>query len=101
MGRTIAAEGIDWFEAIIGIRQQIEPEGLLLNVYGASRNVWPSGMCRNMGMGLKAYKMQIGKQAEKSDLVSVFASGPDVEPATIEEQRNFKDAWFASFQAPA
>jgi hypothetical protein len=44
-----------------------------------------------MGAGAQAYKMTMGQQA--TDLVSIFASGPDVEPATVDEQRAFFEAW--------
>jgi hypothetical protein len=92
----VVGSGPDYFEALVAIRRQIERDGVLVRVYGASRNVWPSGMARSMGLGLKAYKMTNGKQALKQDLVSIFESGPDVEPSTVAEQEKFKDEWFAS-----
>ena len=52
--------------------------------YGASRSVYPSGMCRDMAAGLEAYNMQMGKPAGLEDMVNIFESGPDVEVATVE-----------------
>jgi len=95
-GNTLAASGSDFFEALVGIRKQLEPAGLLLQVYGSSRNVWPSGMSRSMGLGKAGYRMTMGKQALKQDMVNIFATGPDLDPATVAEQERFKDEWFAS-----
>jgi len=95
----VLGSGPDFFEALLSVRRQIELKGLLLSVYGASRNVWPSGMSRKMGLGVKAYKMTKGKQALTRDLVNIFATGSDVEPVTIAEQEQFKNEWFASLGA--
>src|SRR6478735_3840947 len=70
--REVIAEEHDFFEALISIRREIEPEKILLNIYGASINVWPSGMARQMGSGLRAYKMKMGSSATREDLVSIF-----------------------------
>lgn len=98
-GRIFSASAADFFEALLSLRRQIEPDGMRLNVYGASRNVWPSGMSRSLGLGLQAYRMTKGKQALSQDLVSIFASGPDVEAVSIAEQEQFKSEWFASLGA--
>ncbi|MBD7923494.1 hypothetical protein [Xanthomonas bonasiae] len=95
----VLGTGPDFFEALLSLRRQLEPKGLLLFVYGASRNVWPSGMSRSMGLGVKAYRMTKGKQALTRDLVDIFATGSDVEPVTIAEQEQFRNEWFASLGA--
>jgi hypothetical protein len=99
--QTVEGIATDWFQALIEIRKQIEPRGVRLHVWGASRNVWPSGMARDMGLGRSAYRMQMGKPAERTDLVNVFATGPGIEPVTIAEQESFKDEWFASIERSA
>lgn len=98
-GRTLIEKSVDFFEALIEVRKTLEKENILLLVYGASKNVWPSGMGRSMGAGLRAYKMTMGKQALREDLVDIFGSGPDVQPATIAEQEKYKNDWFASLGA--
>ena len=98
-GKQVQASGPDFFEALLGIRRQLEPDGLLVQIYGGSRNVWPSSMSRSMGLGVRAYKMTKGKQALMRDLVDIFATGTDVEPVTIAEQEQFKNEWFASLGA--
>jgi hypothetical protein len=44
-------------------------------------------MARDMGEGLKVYKMRIGAPA--SDLVPIFEEGNDIDPVTVAEQRAF------------
>jgi len=57
-GKTLEAEAPDFFEALCLIRRRLESEGLIPFCYGASLNVYPSGMARDMGAGLKAYRMK-------------------------------------------
>lgn len=95
-GNVFVAAAADFFEALVGVRGQLEPAGWLLDVYGSSRNVWPSGMCRQMGHGRSAYRMTMGKPALKEDLVNIFETGPDIEAVTVAEQWQFKEEWFAS-----
>jgi hypothetical protein len=91
-------EGPDHFEAFCRVREALEPHGVRPFCYGASRNVFPSGMARDMGEGVKAYKTQIGRRG--GELVSIFESGSDVEPVTVQEQAAFHDAWLCSFGSP-
>ncbi|MDO5654091.1 MAG: hypothetical protein Q4G39_08305 [Brachymonas sp.] len=95
-GARFFGRGDDYFDAMIEARKQLEASGLLLGIYGASRNVWPSPMSRSMGEGIKAYRMTMGRQALSKDLVHIFDSGPDVLPSTIAEQEAYKNAWFDS-----
>ena len=95
-GRTIEAEAPDFFEALCLVRRQLEPEGLIPFCYGASLNVYPSGMAREMGAGLKAYRMTKGAHARMADLVEIFTSGPDVIPASVDAQEEFFREWLAA-----
>lgn len=86
----------DYFASLALVRRDLEAEGWLLGCYGASKNVYPSGMCRDMGGGLSAYKLQLGQRARTMDLVDIFDTGPDVEPATVDDQADFNRRWLAS-----
>jgi len=88
----------DYFEAMCRLREQLEPFGLQPYCYGASKNVFPSGMGRDMGAGLKAYKLRLGERTKMEDLVSIFDSGLDVEPARVAEQRTFFEQWLKSLK---
>jgi hypothetical protein len=98
-GKEAYATADDFFEALSIIRLHLEAEGLLLFCYGASLNVYPSGMARSMASGKFAYKMRVGKHATKTDLVSIYAEGPDVIPASVANQREYFHAWVASDRA--
>lgn len=89
-----AATGADYFASFAEIRRRLAKRDLLPQCYGASRNVWPSGMARDMGQGLAAYKLAMGRPAEER--VHIFASGPDIDPVDPEEQRAFARAWMRS-----
>jgi hypothetical protein len=49
-----------------------------------------------MGDGRKAYKLSLGKQGRMADLVDIFAVGPDIELASVEDQEEFFQQWIAS-----
>ena len=92
----LSTEGPDYFEALCQVRLRLEEVGLLVASYGGSRTVWPSGMARDMGAGLRAYRLTLGKPPGEQDLVDIFSSGPGMEPATVGEQRAFFIAWLSS-----
>lgn len=96
-GKQIKASAEDFFEALRIIR--LELEGLIPFCYGASLNVFPSGMARSMATGKVAYKMQPGKHASKSDLKNIFSEGPDVIPASIAQQQEYFSDWASSERA--
>ena len=95
-GRTFEATESDFFEALCTIRNTLEREGIETLCYGASKNVFPSAMARDMGSGLAAYKNTMGLHARRDDMVYIFDGGDDVEPATVAQQRAFFHAWVNS-----
>lgn len=97
--RLIEASSSDYFEAFSQIRLQLEQEGLIPFCYGSSLNVFPSGMCRDMGSGLSAYRLVAGCAPERTDLVQIFDSGDDVIPASVADQKAFHAGWIRSRKA--
>ena len=98
-GRRVEATASDFFEAFCQIRLQLEAEALFPFCYGASLNVYPSGMSRQMSNGMSAYRLVHGTQATKDSLVHIFEQGHDVIPASVANQRDFFKAWVASLGA--
>ncbi len=99
-GLALEESATDYFEALCRIRSRLEEEKLIPFCYGASLNVYPSGMSRDMSAGMKAYRLTIGKHASpKSDLVGIFEVGPDVVPATVTRQKEFFEEWLKSPKA--
>jgi hypothetical protein len=96
-GRLEVVNG-DYFEAFSCIREKLEAEGLRPFCYGASQNVYPSGMSRDMGGGLRAYKLTLGQPGRIADLVDIFSTGPDAMPVPVAEQREFYSRWLESLR---
>jgi hypothetical protein len=86
----------NFFDALSAIRQELERDDLLLFCYGASRNVYPSPMILNMGVGEMAYKLTLGRKPRQEDLVSIFDIGADVVPVKVSEQVQFYEEWMRS-----
>jgi len=93
---TRAAEASDVFECLCRIRGRLDHEGVRLCCNGARRDVWPSGMGRDMGGGFRAYVLEIGRRASLADLVDIFDPAPIQSIATVDEQRRFSEKWLAS-----
>jgi hypothetical protein len=97
-GGEVVGQARDYFTAFCRIREQLEPSGVLPHCYAASRKVILRGIDQDLGAGLMVYRAEIGQNLDDSDRVDIFASGPDVQPATVEEQRAFQalyhgEAW--------
>jgi hypothetical protein len=94
--KKIETRAADFFEALCNVRTRLAEDGLIPFCYGASLNVYPSAMARDMGRGLRAYRLSSGKQAKIADLVDIFAAGPDIMPASVETQKQFYRDWLAA-----
>lgn len=84
----------DAFEALCLVREQLEPLGWRLGVAGAQVDVWPSGMARDQGGGLRAYRVTGG---QVGGLVDTFEP---VDPATVTTVAKQQAAIERSFGAP-
>ena len=94
--KAVESTATDFFKALCDVRSLLAKDGLIPLCYGASLNVYPSGMARDMGQGLKAYKMAIGRHARREDLVYIFAQGANVVPASVAAQEQFWREWLMS-----
>jgi hypothetical protein len=86
------AAGPDQFECFLRIRAELEPEGFRFLVNGARRNVWPSGMGRDMGGGRQAYVLVVGKPG-RPELVDIFEPADEDQIAIVQEQSDFIQTW--------
>jgi hypothetical protein len=84
--------GPDQFECLLRARVELEPQGFRFLVNGARRNVWPSGMARDMGGGRQAYVLFIG-QPGRPELVDIFEPADESQIALVQEQRDFFQTW--------
>jgi hypothetical protein len=79
----VAESKIDFFEALMQLRQELEKAGALLCCFGASEDVHPSGMQRSMGPAMLAYKTRMGCPATRQDVVNIFEADETVIPSTV------------------
>ena len=96
--KELSAQEHDFFAAFCDIREQLEEERLIPFCYGASLNVYPSGMCRDMGSGMVAYKIEIGRRASRDNLVKIFEQGHDVIPSSVSQQKEHFEQWLQSIK---
>jgi hypothetical protein len=87
------ATGPDMFEALVRLRRQLEPDGLMIAVQGARRDTYPSGMARDMGGGMSVYVMRAGQRARREDLVKTLEDAPTELLGTVGEQQAFAQSW--------
>ncbi|MFF4783793.1 hypothetical protein ACFY3E_21125 [Streptomyces griseorubiginosus] len=91
----VTGRGTDSFEALVRVREQIEPAGWLLGVNGARRDTWPSGMCRGMG-GFLVYRLTPHQRLSGADRIQTFHEAPREALATVDEQIRFEQQWNAT-----
>lgn len=87
------ASADDAFEALCRVREELDAGGWRVGVAGAQSNVWPSGMARDQGGGLTAYRMT------EDGVVGVVDTFAPVDPATtvpVAEQRREADRLLAA-----
>ena len=89
----------DFFDALVQLRRRLEKEDLVPVCYGASRNVYPGDLARTLAHGLMAQRREPGCEG-REDLVFIFHTGPDVQPVTVAEQREFRRCWIAGQAGP-
>jgi len=91
-------ESRDLFDALVACRLWLAGRGAILLVSGAARDVYPSGMMRENG-GRTAYRMHLGRRAERADMVDIFAPADAGDIATVAEQKENFEAWIRSLAA--
>lgn len=92
-GPPLHAAGPDAFDALAGVREQLEPSGWRLAVQGARRDTYPSGMARDMGGGFSVYVLRIGQPPGREDLVRTFDEADPALLATVAEQEEHWRRW--------
>jgi hypothetical protein len=79
----------DMFECLIMLRKELIKYNCILLCNGARLDVYPSGMCRDMGDGLVAHISKPGGSVSEEDLVYIFDYAQSELIASVEEQYNF------------
>jgi hypothetical protein len=83
-GRIVAgASERNLFRALRNLRLELEKHDILLKCFGASEDVYPSGMQEDMGSAELAYKTRLGERALTKDIVNIFDCDESVKPVTV------------------
>jgi hypothetical protein len=90
------SHGDTFWEALKKLRINLEKENILIVCYGSCLNVHPSPTILNMGEGRQAYRLTIGEQAKKKNLVDILGSDNDVQPTTVKKQEDYYSKWLIS-----
>lgn len=93
-GGNFSQESNDYFGALIKMRGQLEPHRIKLLCWGARKDVWASGMQRDMGAGLIAYHLVKSDGCPSQQ--SIFDYAPPETIGSVDEQRQYAEAWFNS-----
>lgn len=90
--------GRDFFDCLVKLRESLEERRFFLLCNGARYDVYPSRMTRQMGLGIKAYRMELGKPATIDDIVNIFEETEPSKIGTIKDQQLYYKKWLASLQ---
>jgi hypothetical protein len=93
-GVTWSAEAGDIFGCLIELREQVEPEGLMLCCNGARRDADMSGMLADMGEGRQVYLLDGVSISERPPKVETLAPAPCEMVVSVDEQLRWLDDWW-------
>jgi hypothetical protein len=97
-GELVTGQAGDCFAALQSVRRKAEGRNWMICCKGARRNVWPSGMSRQMGGGIKAYVLEMGRQGRSDLLVEIFDEDTPESYSTVADQEAYAHAWFESLR---
>ncbi len=91
-------ESHSYFDALIDLRKELELLQIKVLCFGARKDVWASGMQRDMGAGLVAYLLSVEGEGRKPEQ-SIFDYAPPETIGTVDEQREYHEDWLNAKQA--
>ena len=99
----IRSDGTKWearsgnlFASLSSIREKIEKIGLFPLCNGARIDINPSSMAQQAGASRKAYRLRLGAQATREDLLDIFAPTEKSSVSTLSDQKEYHRKWIAS-----
>ena len=84
----------DFFDALRQIRLELETQNAMILCNGARIDAYPSGMSRQMSLGLIVYLNQMGQPAKQK--AAIFDKTEANWVASVAEQDKYYHAWLAS-----
>jgi hypothetical protein len=87
------------FEALVRLRRQLEPDGLMIAVHGSRGDTYLGGMAREMGGGMQVFVLRAGRSTGPDDAVDILGHAPLDQIATVDQQREAAEARWHEFTA--
>lgn len=94
-GKKIISEDIHIYNAFVDLRTVLHSKDIFLLCKGCLINVYPSGRMLSSG---KAYDLKLGKRTGFEDTVEIFSPIEIKDLFSIENQRDFYNAWLESIK---
>ena len=91
---SITKTADDFFEALRQIRLELETQNAMILCNGARIDAYPSGMSRQMSLGLIVYLNQMGQPAKQK--AAIFDKADADWVASVAEQDKYHRDWLAS-----
>lgn len=88
--------GTDFFDCFAKLRDELKDVIFLCK--GAKINVYPSGMARDMALGMAAYEFNLGEEVTRENLVGTFDFEDNDVAITPHEQKAFFNQWSESIR---
>jgi hypothetical protein len=95
---SFSTESHNYFEAFINLRRELELLQIKVLCFGARKDVWASGMQRDMGAGLSAYLLSAKGEGRKPEQ-SIFDYAPPETIGTVGEQQKYAESWLNAKRA--
>jgi len=89
----LSRKSTDYFEALSDIRRELEAKQMRLLCWGARKDVWPSGMQRDMGAGMTAYQL-LEDGTNNPDARSILEYAAPEAVGTVDEQKANAEEWY-------
>lgn len=91
---TLTATGADYFDALQHVRRALEPRGWYPLCNGARMDCYPSGMARDMGMGLSVCVLSAKPMLRRRPtLMGTFGAAAKEHIGTVADQDAHFRAW--------
>lgn len=87
----------DLFAALVKLRLDLESRHVFVACNGARKDVFPSGMAREMSRGRKAYVLKLGLRPDRDEVVDIFDAASPEQLGSVKEQQDYFIAWRESF----
>lgn len=95
-GEKFSCKSDNFFLALQSLREELQKKNIQILCNGSAKNVYPSPMQLSMGSGRMAYKLRIGQQATKEDIVDIFDYEEGINIVEFDEQSKFYSEWLKS-----